>query len=269
MPECPVSTIVVDDESLARSLLATFVRRDPDLLLIGECADGQSAYEEIERTKPDLVFLDVQMPGIDGVSLARKLSGLPHVPYFIFVTAYDQYAVEAFEVQALDYLVKPLQKARFFAAVERAKQAIRSGEMLQLTKRLIELGEGAGASSTPPQAELLVRSGDRVERLVEDDILWVDAANQYAEIHTAERTYVVSETLGNYARRLDPARFFRVHRSTLVNGSVVSEVTRRRNGTHLLTLQNGREVVVARSKSAMIPDILRAARTHRKAAAQS
>jgi DNA-binding LytR/AlgR family response regulator len=259
----PISTLVVDDEALARSLLATLVKRDAGLRLVGCCRDGAEALEQIATSEPDLVFLDIHMPVIDGLTVARRLATLEHVPYVIFVTAFDEHAIEAFELNALDYLVKPLQKARFNAAVERAKSAIRNRELLGLTERLLALGRDRQPHSgepTPTETELTVRCGDSLVQLTSADIIWIEAANQYVLIHTATNTYTVSETLAAYSKRVADARFFRVHRSALVNGTAVVDVAKRKNGTHRLRLRNGDTLTVARSRAALVPGILRSAR---------
>lgn len=262
-PEFPVTTLIVDDEELARSLIGALVRKDPDLMLVDECGDGATALEVIETKRPDLVFLDIQMPLMNGLAVAERLAGLGHVPYVIFVTAFDDFAVKAFELNALDYLVKPLEKNRFRSAVDRAKQAIRNGEMLAITRRLLQLSRpGNGRSPTRgfDEQELTVRNGDSIVQLTTSDVAWIEAANQYVHIHAGARTYTVSESLSQYAKRISDARFFRIHRSALVNASEVASVTKQRNGTHLLKLRNGEKLVVARSKASIVPDILRVAR---------
>ena len=261
--EVPISALVVDDEELARNLIATLVRRDPDLLLIGECENGADALHLITERRPDLVFLDVQMPLMSGIGVAEALAANGHRPYLIFVTAYDEFAIKAFEVEALDYLVKPIEKRRFQRSVMRAKSAIRGREMLQLTERLLRLGErqaaGTGTHTQPPQ-ELTVRHGDTVIQLTTDDVVWVEAANQYVHIHTRTQRFTVSESLGRYAKRIKDPRFFRIHRSALANGAAVERVSKCRNGTHRLHLDTGEALVVARSRASIVPDLLRVAR---------
>ena len=262
-PHVPISTLVVDDEPLARSLVSALVRRDPDLLLTGECGDGAAALDEIATKRPDLIFLDIHMPVLDGLAVAEKLAALDHVPYVIFVTAFDDHAIRAFELNALDYLVKPLEKERFRSAVERAKSAIRNREMLSLTERLLALSRAPHATPRRPdgEQELLVRSGESLAQITTSDIIWVEAANQYVQVHTASRSYTVSESLSQYSKRISDPRFFRIHRSALVNVAAVTGVAKKRNGTHRLTLKNGDSLTVARSRAAMVPNILRAARS--------
>lgn len=262
--DIPVSTLVVDDEDLARSLVGALVRRDADLMLVGECSDGAAALDFIARHSPDLVFLDIHMPIVDGLAVAEALAGQDTAPYIIFVTAFDEHAIKAFELNALDYLVKPIEKRRFTAAVRRATDAIRNREMLSLTERLLQLSEfrkHGGSADNPREQELLVRTGDTIVQLTSGDIVWIEAANQYVHIHTASRTFTVSESLSQYAKKITDPRFFRIHRSAIVNGSAVAAVSKKRNGTHLLKLRNGESLVVARSRASVVPNLLRAARS--------
>jgi two-component system LytT family response regulator len=257
----PISTLVVDDEALARSLVTTLVRRDPELCLAGECADGGEAIEAIVRLKPDLVFLDIQMPVVDGLGVARKLATIDEPPYVIFTTAYDEHAIEAFELNALDYLVKPLQKTRFLASVKRAKTAIRERELLDLTSRLLALGNNRQPANTAETGtELTIRDGESIVQVTTSEIVWVEAANQYVHVHTDSKTFTVSETLSQYSKRIADPAFFRVHRSALVNGRAVVDVMKKPNGTHALGLSNGDTLTLARSRAALVPGILRTAR---------
>ena len=262
----PISTLIVDDEDLARQLIGSLIRRDPALKLIGECADGARALDAVAQLHPDLVFLDVQMPVMDGVSVAERIAQQGHRPFVVFITAYDEYAIRAFELNALDYLVKPLSKRRFSAAVERAKRAVRNKEIVDLADRLAALGRSelkADFGTESGEQEVTVRVGGEIVQLVTRDIDWIEAANQYVHIHAAGRCYTVSESLGQYARHIKDPRFFRVHRSALVNGAAVRRVSKQRNGTHLLKLRGGEALVLARSRAALVPNLLRVVRQSR------
>jgi len=259
----PIPTMVVDDEALARSLVAALVRQDPDLQLVAECGDGSGALEAIDSVCPQLVFLDVRMPVLSGTQVAERLGTRSNPPYVIFVTAFDDHAIRAFELDALDYLVKPVQKQRFRAAVERAKAAIRSRALCQLTEQILALGgteQGAVRTDDPGAHELTLRTGDDIVQLATSDIVWIEAANQYVHLHTATRTYTASESLGQYLKKIRDRRFLRVHRSAVVNAAAVTAVRRRRNGTHQLRLANGEKLVLSRSRAGLVPSILRAAR---------
>ncbi len=260
--EVPISALVVDDEELARNLISALIRRDPDLLLVGECSNGPDALETVATRRPDLIFLDIHMPVMSGIAVAERLRTADHVPYVIFVTAFDEHAIKAFELNALDYLVKPLQKGRFRLTVDRAKTAIRNRETLALTRRLLKLSRTGSRASRDRRGdqELTVRNGDSIVQLTTNDIVWIEAANQYVRIHTKSRIFTVCESLSRYSKRISDPEFFRIHRSALVNGRAVERVTKQRNGTHLLKTRNGKTLVLARSRSSMVPDILRAAR---------
>lgn len=259
--DVPVSTLVVDDEPLARSLLAALVRRDDSLRLVGECSNGTEAVEAVGRLRPDLVFLDIQMPVMDGIETVRTLLINEHVPYVIFVTAFDDYAVQAFEIDALDYLVKPIEKERFRRSVARARKVIRERDIVTLTSRLLDIGRPGAAGDCNAVQELTLRSGDSIVQISTDDVTWIEAANQYCYVHTANCRYTVSESLGQYAKRITDPRFFRIHRSVLVNAAVVVDVRRRRNGTHRVEIATGESLVLARSRASMVPGLLRTART--------
>lgn len=258
----PISTIVVDDEPLARSLVCSLVRSDPELELTGAYENGKEALRAAHTCCPDLVFLDIQMPVVDGIAVAAELARQEQPPYIVFVTAWDTHAIEAFKLNALDYLVKPLQKARFAETLNRAKEAIRRRELLGLTERLLALGaaENEHGAVRNHEEDLFVRSGDMLVRLVPDDIVWIEAASQYAHIHTDKKCYTVSETLAAWSMRIRDPRFIRVHRSAVVNGAAIMRVFKQKNGTHRLRLRNGDSVTVARSRAGLVPALLRAAR---------
>ena len=264
MPKCdtPISTIVVDDEALARSLVCSLVRSDPELQLIGEYENGSDALLASRNRCPDLVFLDIQMPVVDGIAVAAELGWQEQPPYVVFVTAWDTHAIEAFKLNALDYLVKPLQKARFGETVERAKEAIRRRELLGLTERLLALSRAGSkpGETRSHEEDLFVRNGDMLVRLLPDDIVWIEAASQYAHIHTDKKCYTVSETLSAWSMRIRDPRFIRVHRSAVVNGAAIVRVFKQKNGTHRLSLRNGDTVTVARSRAGIVPALLRVAR---------
>lgn len=196
----PIHVLVVDDEALARSNLTVLLRKDPDVGSIVEAASGQEAVEEIKRSNPDLVFLDVQMPECDGFDVLELLGGaLP--PAIVFVTAHDEYALRAFEAGALDYLLKPFDDARFHRALERAKQRL--------------------AHRAPPQSpqaqRLVIKSARQVLFIDPADIDWIEAAGYYACLHVGEDTHIMRRTLSDLERDLGDGQFIRIHRSVIVN----------------------------------------------------
>ncbi len=256
-----IRVLIVDDESLARSLVCSLVDQDPALQVIGECRDGEAALVEIRAQQPDLVFLDVHMPLLGGVQLVRQLAATEKVlPYIIFLTAFDQYAIEAFEYNALDYLVKPVQKARFRQSLERAKQAIRQSHLCDLATRIVSLAGGQPESYTDNDIgaeSLLVWQGAEAVNINISDIVWVEAANQYVRVHLAKTEYMLTQSLGAFYKKLNRPQFQRVHRSAIINTQCLQRVTRQANGAYQLMLSGGIELPLARSRRTLLPTLLR------------
>lgn len=253
-----ISAIVVDDESLARELLRSFIEKEPDFRVIAECGDGETALREIEKNRPQVVFLDIEMPRLDGVSVVRRLTALPSVPHIVFVTAYDQYAIDAFELNALDYLVKPLSRDRCRATLQRVRQMTRSDNLLKLTNKLLAVVQGIEGSSQEhrPEQKIVVRKHDELRAVPLSKIVWIEAANQYVNIHTSEGVFVMSESLGRFAERLRDPRFVRIHRSAIVNGQHVVRVTKNGNGTHTIETSDAAVLTLARARSGYLQKIL-------------
>lgn len=251
-PGRDLRVVIADDEPLARRLLARLVETEPGLLVVGVATDGEHARQLIAETRPDLVFLDIMMPRLSGVELMRRFGDDPWQPRVIFVTAFDHYAAKAFDLDALDYLVKPIEKARFARAVERARQA--------LTKATERSDADAAAATT---ASVRIRQGDEIVDVPERAIGWLEAASQYVRIHTGDRTFIVAETLGAFHRRLRSQAFIRVHRSAVVNVTRVARVLRRSNRVHELELDTGDRVPLSRSRRRLLADILGASARRR------
>jgi len=226
-------TLIADDEPLARALLANWVRQNPYLRLVAEATDGQEAIDLVERCRVDLLLLDIQMPGLDGMETVRALRTRRLNPYIIFVTAWSQHAVSAFDLAAGDYLVKPVRKARFIAAIKRAHNVMQQ--------------RAAASARNQTHAPLLVRDGDSTAAIPPTRILWVEAASQYARIHTVNGTYLLSRPLADVASELPDPPFMRVHRSALVNIERVQQFSRHQ-GRWKLQLNDGAEVAVSRSR---------------------
>jgi two-component system LytT family response regulator len=245
--------LVVDDEPLARAGLAALVRTDAELEWIGECGDGQAAIEAIESLKPDLVLLDVQMPEIDGFGVIRAI-GPERMPPVIFVTAYEAFALQAFRVHALDYIVKPFSDAALAEALARAKRIARDGQLRQLAERLERF-----VGALPRQeylARITVRVAQRMQivRVVEID--WIEAADYCAKLHVGTSDYVVRVSLGALERLLDPASFVRVHRSAIVNLERITEIVSDGTGDGEVVLGDGTRVRMARSRRAAVERVL-------------
>ena len=245
--------LVVDDEPLARTGLAALVRRDPELECIGECGDGQAAIEAIESLQPDLVLLDVQMPEIDGFGVIRAI-GPDRMPPVVFVTAYEEFALQAFRVHALDYLVKPFSDAALAEALDRAKRIVRDGQLQQLAARLSDL-----VSAVPEPhylARITVRVAQRVQIVRVADIDWIEAADYCARLHAGASVHVVRVSLGALERLLDPTTFVRVHRSAIVNVDRLKEIVSDSSGDGVIVLADGTKVRLARSRRAAVDRLL-------------
>ncbi|MFZ1684190.1 MAG: LytTR family DNA-binding domain-containing protein [Candidatus Zixiibacteriota bacterium] len=258
-----LSVLIVDDESPARRLLKRLLQTDSDLTVIGECADGQDAVRAILELKPDLVFLDIQMPGMDGFEVLQEL-GNTRLPAIIFVTAYDQYAVKAFEAHALDYLLKPFTQKRFFDALARAKELTGQPKApyrqhLRTLLRDWQHQPPADSSQAAKSAQvhrILVKSGNDIIKLKLDDIIWFESADHFVVAHTRNGKHLLSESLTTLEQSLPPAGFVRVHRSAIVNRTHVTRVLAGRFGSSSLVLSSGAKIRVSRSRRTALKDLL-------------
>ena len=223
-----IRTVIVDDEPLARSNLTVLLRLDPQIEIVSQCASGLDAVREIRAAKPDLVFLDVQMPECDGFDVLELL-GKDVPPAIIFVTAFDQYALRAFEAGALDYLLKPFDNARFDRAVERAKEKIAQGK--GLPKKL---------------QRLAIKSAGHVAFVSLSEIDWIEAADYYAGLHVGEKTHLLRRSMSELEQDLDPAAFCRIHRSTIVNLDRVRGLKLSEDGDYKVLLENGTNLRLSR-----------------------
>jgi len=241
----PIPTVIVDDERLARNRIRRLLSLDPEIDIVGECANGPEAAETLGREPVELLFLDVQMPGMDGFSV---LEGLPRerLPVVVFVTAYDTYALRAFEVHAFDYLLKPFDRTRFFDVVKRAKAQVtlvRSGDV---NRRLLELLEGMEHRRSDAN-RIAIRTGGHVVLVKTQNIDWVEAADNYVCLHCGGETHVVRETMNSFERRLDTNRFLRIHRSTIVNLDRIKEMQPWFRGDYQVVLHDGTKLTLSRS----------------------
>lgn len=258
-----IKALLVDDEPLAVRGLTIRLEPYDDIEIIGTSGNGREAVKLIKELKPDLVFLDIQMPGFDGFSVVRSLVGQVEIPLVVFVTAFDQYALEAFDTHALDYLLKPVEEERLAEAIARAREALSQRAAIEQNARLVDLIENM---DSPPQEALTaileqpfemkddkfdphLRIKDRGHISIVDvaDVDFIDAAGDYMCIHVGEKTHILRETMKIMQKRLDPKVFQRVHRSTIVNLDKVQEVRPHSNGECFLTLTCGMELKVSRS----------------------
>lgn len=237
-----IRTLIVDDEAPARSRIRKLLSVDPDITVIGECSSGEAAVLALQREAPDLVFLDIHLPGLDGFDVLERVAGEAH-PLIVFVTAYDEHAVKAFGVGALDYLVKPFERAQLYTAVGRAKR--------QLHARAALAGRVAVAARQPsraPGGRIAIRTDGRVVRLRLDEIAWIEAERDSSQIHLRGGTMLTArEGLSSVEQRLPDALFLRVHRSRIVNVAHVREVHPWFQGESLLVLDDGTRIVTGRT----------------------
>jgi two-component system, LytTR family, response regulator len=238
-----IRTLIVDDEPLARQRLRRLLEADPEVSIIGECSDGEQALADLRERRPDLLFLDVQMPALDGFGVLQSLEG-DELPIVIFVTAHDRYALKAFEVHALDYLLKPFDKSRFAAALGRAKAQFKQGNAAELNDRLQELLQKVPVRR--PE-RLMVKAEGRISFVRIEDIDWVEAAGNYLRLHVGKEEHLVRESLTALEKKLDPGRFVRIHRSTIVNLERIRELQPAFHGDYVIILRDGTELALSRS----------------------
>jgi two-component system LytT family response regulator len=265
-----IRALIVDDEPLARRGIRQLLEANDDVEIVGECRNGHETLAALDTLAPDLVFLDVQMPELDGFEVVRA-RGTARMPYVIFVTAYDEFAVQAFETHALDYLVKPVNEARFAAALDRARERMRFAEALELTRRIGDLlaahdrrgahGEGddisTRGSSLLPARRLIVPTTTGELVLDIEEIDWIQAEDYYAAVHARGRRHLIRESLASLEERLDPDRFVRVHRSAIVRLDRVREIRSAGPGESVLILRDGTRVPVSRRRREQVTELIR------------
>lgn len=235
-----IRVVIVDDESPARRKIRRFLTNESDFEVIAEASTGLEAVELIQREKPDLIFLDVQMPGLDGFGVINALN-TNSLPYIVFTTAFDQFALKAFEVHALDYLLKPFEHSRFNSVLARAKQLCQHRKPDELTERMNRLL--AELTPRPQYAErLLVHSGSRAILLAVAKIDWVESAKNYVSLHVGRDSYLMRGTIEGFYERLDPAKFIRANRSQIVNIESIKELQPWFHGEYKLILKDGKEI---------------------------
>ena len=249
--------LIVDDEPLARRGVALRLRRFTDIEIVGECGDGLSAVEKILDLSPDVVFLDVQMPGMDGFEVLRALPE-ENLPSVIFLTAYEQHALRAFEVHALDYLLKPVDDQRFSAAVDRARKLADSASKTQMAERILKM---LGRDSEKYVSRFVVRTGSRIQIVLADDTEWIGAAGDYTELHVHGRSHLLRETMNSLEQKLDPAKFLRIHRSRIVRADCILELRGIDNREYLVKLSDGSEHRSSRSYARRLEEWLGSTKT--------
>lgn len=285
MTSSKIRTLIVDDEPAARRGVQLLLEKDPDILVVGEAASGREAVRKIEAENPDLVFLDVQMPELNGFKVLGAL-GQRELPAVIFTTAFDQHALEAFEVNAVDYLLKPYDDERFWTALRRAKSEIARRQTDALSAKLTQLlshlqgnigapTDAANAAPAPaampvaesPAAEqesitrerILLRSGGEIYFLKSEDVDWIEAEGDYMKFHAAGRAHLLRETMSNLEARLDAKRFIRIHRSTIVNIDRVKKLSPSFAGEYAVILHDGTKLRLSRGYHDRLQELMRSA----------
>jgi two-component system LytT family response regulator len=245
MKNAPIRALIADDEALARKFIRRMLKDDRDVEIVGDCSNGKETVALIRKQNPDLVFLDVQMPEMDGFAVLESI-GVDQLPGVIFTTAYEQYAIRAFELHALDYLLKPFDQARFKDAIKHAKERFRSrrqkDERLQMSALLESI-------KNKPQYldRLVIKAGGRITFLSTDEINWIEADDKYVHLHTGKVSPMVRQTLSAMETQLDPRKFMRIHRSAIVNVERIKELQPLFSGEHSILLEDGTKLTLSRN----------------------
>jgi two-component system LytT family response regulator len=240
-----IRTMIVDDEPLACERIRMLLHGEPELEIISECRNGKDALQAIEKLKPDLVFLDVQMPELTGFEVLDRLDPA-RMPVVIFVTAYDQYALKAFEVSALDYLLKPFDRERFKRALDRARAELERRTTGAVNEKVLRLLSEMQRSKKYVD-KLIVRAGGRVLFLRADEIDWIEAAGNYVRLHAGKEEYLYRETMTKLEEQLNPDRFARIHRSTIVNIERIKELQPWFRGDYIILLRDNSKLILSRT----------------------
>lgn len=250
-----IKALIVDDEPLAREKIHDLLKENSEIEIVAECENGSEAIAAIRAHAPDLIFLDVQMPEMGGLEV---LETLPRelMPLVIFVTAYDQYAVRAFEFHAVDYLLKPFDRERFEAALERAKSFLREKQTGGVDQRILALLEDLRAAPSKYTERLVIKAGGRVFFLSTQEVDWIKAEGNYVRIHSANKSYLIRETISNLETELDPKEFLRIHRSTIVRIDRIQELQTWFHGEYRVLMRDGSELTLSRTYRDRLQEVL-------------
>ncbi len=249
MSKLSIRTLIVDDEPLAREGIRLALAESSDFDIVGEATHGVEAVKLIKKYAPDLVFLDIQMPELDGFEVLRRLDAR-HMPLVVFVTAYDKFALAAFGAHALDYVLKPINPERFAQTLARVRNRFSERQIQATTKRLLELlGSDADAlrASPSPLKRIAVRSGDKITLVEVAQIDWIEAQDYYVNIHCGKTTHLIRESLTHLEARLDSGQFLRIHRSTIVNVGRIRELVKHFRGEYFVVLHDGKKLKLSRT----------------------
>jgi two-component system LytT family response regulator len=249
-----IRALIVDDEPLAREGIQMRLKPEPDIEVIGECRNGREAVTVILRDAPDLVFLDIQMPRMDGFAVIEAI-GADRMPYIIFITAYDEHALRAFEVHALDYLLKPIDGSRFLEALSRARDRIRGKNLAAIAAQLQQMMATLKGEKEYLE-RLSIKSAGRILFLGVDEIDWIEAADNYVQVHAGQTSHLLLATMNSLETRLNPQQFLRVHRSTIVNLKRIKELHPMFHGEYRIILQDNTQLTSGRSYSKSLQKLL-------------
>ncbi|HKX28349.1 MAG TPA: LytTR family DNA-binding domain-containing protein [Blastocatellia bacterium] len=249
-----IRVLIVDDEPLAREGIQMRLKSEPEIEVIGECRNGREAVAVISRDQPDLVFLDIQMPRMDGFAVIEAL-GVDRMPHVIFVTAYDEHALRAFEVHALDYLLKPIDGARFRESLMRARDRIRGKNLEAIAAQLQQMMAALKGEKSYLE-RLSIKSGGRILFLGVDEIDWIEAADNYVQVHAGSASHLLLATMNTLEHRLNPQQFLRIHRSTIVNLNRIKELHPMFHGEYRVILQDDTQLTSGRSYSKNLQRLL-------------
>lgn len=245
MKNAPIKALIADDEALARKFIRRMLKDDHEIEIVGECSNGREALAMIRKQNPDLVFLDVQMPEMDGFAVLDSIE-TERLPEIIFATAYEQYAIRAFELHALDYLLKPFDQTRFKDAIKHAKERFRSERQ---NEGRIQINALLESIKTKPQYldRLMIKAAGRITFLSTDEITWIEADDKYVHLHTGKINPMVRQTLSAMETQLDPKKFRRIHRSAIVNVERIKELQPLFSGEHSILLVDGTKLTLSRN----------------------
>ncbi len=242
-----IRAAIVDDEDLGRRKISRMLKEDEEVEIVGEFAGGEDAIRAVLELRPELLFLDIKMPGIDGFTFLHELSAT-FTPIVIFVTAFDQHAIQAFQVHALDYLLKPFDRGRFQDSLRRAKEQVRQRRDGSVNQKLIELLNGSNTTHPPsPRERIMVKSAGRISFLKTDEIDWIEAQGDYVRLYAQGRKFLIREKIGEMEQQFSGDRFIRIHRSTIVNVERIKEMQPLFYGEYAVILNDGTRLTLSRS----------------------
>ncbi|MDP2301984.1 MAG: LytTR family DNA-binding domain-containing protein [Ignavibacteria bacterium] len=252
-----IKTLIVDDESLARERIISLLKKENDIEVVGECSDGEEALQKINSLKPDLVFLDIQMPLINGIEVIKSFNKF--IPQVIFVTAYDEYAVEAFEMNALDYLLKPFDQERFSKTLDRARQRLLANSTKEISEKLNNLIL-TFSQNKPDEKHLtkfVIKSAGKISFINVDEINYIEAEGNYLILHTSNSKNLYRDTITNISQNLNPEIFIRIHRSYIVKIENIKEMQSHFNSEYIITLKDNTKIKSGRSYKAEVERLLK------------